>query len=85
MSQKGLEVFFALKKLDVKGSKLVFCNDCLFGKQVRKSYYASVSRKPNGSIWCILMYVASLSNLWAVLRILVPLSMIILGRFVCTS
>ena len=47
MSQKGLEVLSALKRFDVKGSKLVFCNDCLFGKQVRNSYYSGISRKPN--------------------------------------
>ena len=47
MGQKGLEVLSSLKKLDAKGSKLDFCNDCQFGKQVRNSYYSSVSRKLN--------------------------------------
>ena len=41
MSQKGLEVLSILKRLDVKGSNLIFCNDCLFRKQVRNYYYYS--------------------------------------------
>ena len=47
MSQKGLHVLFALKRVDVKGSMLDFCNDFQFGKQVRNSYYSGVSCKPN--------------------------------------
>ena len=45
MSQKGLDVLTSLKRVDAQGSKLDFCNDCLFGKQVRASYYSGVSRK----------------------------------------
>ena len=45
MSQKGLYVLTSLQRVDAKGSKLDFCNDCLFGKQVRASYYCGVSSK----------------------------------------
>lgn len=47
MSQKGIEVLSSLKRLDVKGKNLDFCNDCLYGKQKKSSYYSGVSRKAN--------------------------------------
>ncbi len=45
MSQKGLSKLCNLKKLDAKGSKLDFCNECQYGKQVKSSFYSGVSRK----------------------------------------
>ena len=48
MSQKGLDKLCNLDKFDAKGSKLDFCNECQYGKQVRNSYYcSSLSHKPN--------------------------------------
>ncbi|MCO5564417.1 hypothetical protein L7F22_018078 [Adiantum nelumboides] len=45
MGQKGLGVLSSLKRIDVKGSKLDFCNDCQYEKQVGNSYYFGVSCK----------------------------------------
>ena len=45
MSQKGLSRLCNLKKLDGKGMKLDFCNECQYGKQVKHSFYSGVSRK----------------------------------------
>ena len=43
MSQKGLTRLCNLKKLDAKGTKLDFCDECQYGKQVKSSFYSSVS------------------------------------------
>ncbi|MCO5552668.1 hypothetical protein L7F22_006184 [Adiantum nelumboides] len=45
MSEKGLDVLFSLEKFDVKGHGLDFCNDCIYGKQVKFSYSFGVTRK----------------------------------------
>ena len=42
MSQKSLDVLTSVQRIDAKKSKLDFCNNFLFGKQVRVSYYSSV-------------------------------------------
>ena len=47
MSQKGLDKLYNMDKFDAKGSKLDFCNECQYGKQVKNSYYSSVFCKPN--------------------------------------
>lgn len=47
ISQKGIDVLSSLKRVDVKGTKLDFCNDCVYGKQKKSSYYSGVSRKAN--------------------------------------
>ena len=47
MSQKGLDKLCNLDKFDAKGSKLDFCNECQYGKQIKNSYYSGVCRKPN--------------------------------------
>mgnify|MGYP000016945791 CR=1 FL=1 len=45
MSQKGLTRLCNLKKLYANGTKLDFCNECQYGKQVKCSFYSGVSRK----------------------------------------
>ena len=45
MSQKGLTQLCNLNKLDAKGTKLDFCDECQYGKQVKRFYYSGVSRK----------------------------------------
>ena len=45
MSQKGLTKLCNLHKLDAEDTKLDFCNECQYGKQVKSSYYCGVSHK----------------------------------------
>ena len=45
MSQKDLDILLSSQKLVTKGNMLDFCNDCLYGKQVKSSYSSSSSRK----------------------------------------
>ena len=47
MSQKGLGKLCNWDKFDTKGSKLDFCYEYQYGKQVKNSYFSTVSRKPN--------------------------------------
>ena len=47
MSQKGLAKLCNPNKLNAKGTKLDFCNECQYGKQVKSSYFYGVSRKSN--------------------------------------
>ena len=37
MSQQGLDVLSSLQRVDTKGLKLDFCNECQYGKQMRNS------------------------------------------------
>ena len=43
MSQKGLTRLCNIKKVDSKGTKLDFCNECQYGKQVKHSFYTRKS------------------------------------------
>ena len=45
MSQKGLDILFSSHKLVIKGIELDFCNNCIYDKQLRSSYYPSHSCK----------------------------------------
>ena len=45
MSQTGLDILLPSQKLVTKGNMLDFCNDCLYGKQVKSFYNTSSSKK----------------------------------------
>ena len=45
MSQKGLDILLSSQKLVPRGNKIEFCNDCLYGKQVKSFYNTSSSKK----------------------------------------
>ena len=45
MSEIGLQVLSSLGRFDVKGPGLDFCNDCIYGKQVKFSYSSGVSKR----------------------------------------
>ena len=76
MSQKGLDVLTSLKRVDGQGSKLDFCNDCLFGKKVRAPYYYGVSCK-SSVLELVHFDVCSMPVKWVVLHTLCHLLMII--------
>ena len=41
----ALDILLSSHKLVTKGNKLEFCNDCIYGKQVKGSHYIGSSRK----------------------------------------
>ena len=42
---KGLDILSSSHQLVVKGTKLDICNDCIYGKQIKSSYYSSRSNE----------------------------------------
>ena len=69
MNRKGLDKLYNMDKFDAKGTKLDFCNEYQYGKQIKLPYYFGVSCKPNLLDLVHFDFATCPPNLWGLLFI----------------